>query len=211
MAKGALVSLEVAAGAISIGLVLGIIFGVATLSSNRLVRMAAGVYITVIRGTPLLLQIFFLFLGGPQLFRLITGHSISPDPLVTGILALGLNSGAYTAEIIRAGIQSIDRGQTEGALSLGLKKMQVMRYVILPQALRRMVPPLGNELIVMLKDSSLISAIGVYDLMFTAKLLGAKYYTYVPFLMGAAVIYLIMTMMIQRTMKYLERRWPVRV
>lgn len=129
-----------------------------------------------------------------------------PDPLVTGIVALGINSGAYNAEIIRAGIQSINKGQMEAARSTGLGHVQAMTYVILPQALKRMIPPLANELIVLLKDSSLISTIGVGELMFSAKVLGAKYYTYVPFLVGAGCIYLTLTFSFSRFFNVLERR-----
>jgi His/Glu/Gln/Arg/opine family amino acid ABC transporter permease subunit len=209
--KGMLTTLECTTGAITIGLVLGVIAGISVISEKRLIRWIADAYVQVIRGTPLLLQIFFFYLGGPQIYRALTGDTISPDPLITGILALGVNSGGYTAEIIRAGIQSIGQGQTEAALSSGLTKRQTMIYIILPQAMRRMIPPLFNELIVLLKDSSLISTIGVADLMFSAKLLGSKYYNYVPFLMGAAVVYLTLTISFSRVMKYLERRWPVRL
>lgn len=211
MLKGMLTTLGVTSGAISLGLVLGIIAGVGVISEKKLYRYVCDVYVQLIRGTPVLLQIFFFYLGGPQIYRAITGDSISPDPLITGIIALGVNSGAYTAEIIRAGIQSIGKGQTEAALSSGLCKRQTMIYIILPQALRRMIPPLFNELIVLLKDSSLISTIGVADLMFSAKLLGSKYYNYVPFLLGAAFVYLVLTISFSRVMKYLENRWPVRL
>jgi His/Glu/Gln/Arg/opine family amino acid ABC transporter permease subunit len=211
MFKGMLTTLECTGGAISMGLVLGIVAGIAIISEKRLTRWIADAYVQIIRGTPLLLQIFFFYLGGPQIYRAITGDSISPDPLITGILALGVNSGAYTAEIIRAGIQSIGKGQTEAAMSSGLSRNQTMIYIILPQALRRMIPPLFNELIVLLKDSSLISTIGVADLMFSAKLLGSKYYNYVPFLLGAACVYLVLTISFSRVMKYLENRWPVRL
>ncbi|SKA71804.1 polar amino acid transport system permease protein [Paucidesulfovibrio gracilis DSM 16080] len=211
MLKGMVTTLECTSGAISLGLILGIVAGIGVISDKRLYRWISDIYVQVIRGTPLLLQIFFFYLGGPQVYRAITGDTISPDPLITGILALGVNSGGYTAEIIRAGIQSIGTGQTEAALSSGLNKRQTMIYIILPQALRRMIPPLFNELIVLLKDSSLISTIGVADLMFSAKLLGSKYYNYVPFLLGAALIYLTLTVSFSRIMKYLERRWPVRL
>ncbi|MEF2145457.1 MAG: amino acid ABC transporter permease [Desulfovibrionaceae bacterium] len=211
MLQGMVTTLGVTSGAISLGLILGVLAGVGVLSEKKLYHYVADVYVQLIRGTPVLLQIFFFYLGGPQIYRALTGDSISPDPLITGILALGVNSGAYTAEIIRAGIQSIGKGQTEAAQSSGLSKRQTMFYIILPQALRRMIPPLFNELIVLLKDSSLISTIGVADLMFSAKLLGSKYYNYVPFLLGAACVYLVLTVTFSRIMKYIEVRWPVRL
>lgn len=210
MLKGTLVTLELTIGAIIIGLVLGIIAGMGILSKNRVYHIISDIYVQFIRGTPILLQIFFFYLGVPQIYRAITGVPISPDPFITGMLALGFNSGAYTAEVIRAGIQSISIGQTEAAQSQGFSGLQTMRYIILPQALRRMVPPIFNELIVLLKDSALISTIGVMDLMFTSKLLGAKYYNYVPFLLGAGLVYLTLTIFLSRLLKFLEKRFPVR-
>jgi len=207
--KGALTSIEVTLLAITLGLILGIIFGMARIAHKKWLQVVADVYIQVIRGTPMLLQIFFFFLGLPQIYAAITGNYFSPNPFVVGTIALGINSGAYTAEIIRAGIQSIDKGQSEAAYSLGMPYSMVMSQIILPQALRRMIPPLGSELIILLKDSSLISTIGVADLMFTAKILGSKYYTYVPFLLGAGVVYLVLTVLISRTLNRVERRLTI--
>lgn len=203
---GAMITLEVTFGALALGLFLGIFAGIGRISRRLGLRMIADAYIQVIRGTPMLLQIFFFYLGFPQLYMMATGQGITPDPLITGIVALGINSGAYNAEIIRAGIQSIDKGQMEASRGTGLSHVQAMVWVILPQALKRMIPPLGNELIVLLKDSSLISTIGVAELMFTAKVLGAKYYTYVPFLVGVGCIYLTLTFGFSRMFNALERK-----
>ena len=203
---GTLVTLQVTVGALVMGLVLGILAGTGRISRRLQIRILADTYIQVIRGTPMLLQIIFFYLGFPQLYMLATGEGFTPDPLITGIVALGINSGAYNAEIIRAGIQSIDKGQMEASRSSGLSHIQAMVYVILPQALKRMIPPLGNELVVLLKDSSLISTIGVGELMFTAKVLGARYYTYVPFLVGVGCIYLTLTFGFSRFFNALERR-----
>lgn len=203
---GALVTLQVTFGALVLGLMLGILAGTCRISRRMYIRVIADAYIQVIRGTPMLLQIFFFYLGFPQIYMIITGDGITPDPLITGIVALGINSGAYNAEIIRAGIQSINKGQMEAARGCGLTHTQAMVFVILPQALKRMIPPLGNELIVLLKDSSLISTIGVAELMFSAKVLGAKYYTYVPFLVGTGCIYLSLTFSFSRIFNMLERK-----
>ena len=208
--QGTMVTLELTSGAITMGLILGIIAGMGVISQNRFYRTASDIYVQLIRGTPILLQIFFFFLGVPQIYYALTGNSISPDPVMTGMIALGFNSGAYTAEIIRAGIQAIPTGQSEASHSLGLSDAQTMRYIILPQALRRMVPPLLSELIVLLKDSALVSTIGVMDLMFTSKLLGAKYYNYVPFLVGAGGIYLFFTIILSRLLKVYEKKYPIR-
>ena len=204
--NGAMATLQVTFGALAMGLVLGILAGTCRISRRLFIRILADAYIQVIRGTPMLLQIFFFYLGFPQIYMMVTGNGITPDPLLTGIVALGINSGAYNAEIIRAGIQSINRGQMEAARSTGLGHTQAMIYVILPQALKRMIPPLGNELIVLLKDSSLISTIGVAELMFSAKVLGARYYTYVPFLVGAGCIYLTLTFTFSRFFNQLEKK-----
>lgn len=204
--NGAMATLQVTFGALAMGLVLGVVAGTCRISRRFAVRVVADAYIQIIRGTPMLLQIFFFYLGFPQIYMMITGNGITPDPLITGIVALGINSGAYNAEIIRAGIQSINKGQMEAARSTGLGHTQSMIYVILPQALKRMIPPLGNELIVLLKDSSLISTIGVAELMFSAKVLGARYYTYVPFLVGAGCIYLTLTFTFSRFFNALERK-----
>lgn len=208
--KGTMVTLELTGGAITMGLILGIIAGMGVISRNKWYRTLSDIYVQLIRGTPVLLQIFFFFLGVPQIYNAVTGNTLSPDPVITGIIALGFNSGAYTAEIIRAGIQAIPAGQGEASHSLGMSDTQTMRYVILPQALRRMVPPLMSELIVLLKDSALVSTIGVMDLMFTSKLLGAKYYNYVPFLVGAGAIYLFFTVFLSRLLKVYERKYPIR-
>jgi His/Glu/Gln/Arg/opine family amino acid ABC transporter permease subunit len=204
--SGAWYTVQITFGALTLGLMLGILAGTCRISRRTPVRLAADCYIQVIRGTPMLLQIFFFYLGFPQIYMVITGHGITPDPLITGIIALGINSGAYNAEIIRAGIQSINKGQMEAARGTGLGHTQAMVFVILPQALKRMIPPLGNELIVLLKDSSLISTIGVGELMFSAKVLGARYYTYVPFLVGAGCIYLTLTFTFSRIFNAMERK-----
>ena len=196
-------------GAVILGLFLGVVFGLGRISNNRIVRSIAGVYVTVLRGTPMLLQIFFIFFGIPQLYNVFTGGQMNLDAHLAGIIALGLNSGAYVAEIVRAGIQSIDKGQTEAALSLGLTNRQAMRLVILPQAFKRIIPPLANEFIVLLKDSSLVSSIGASELMYSSRVMGARYYDYVQFLIGAGIIYLTLTIIFSHLVTKLERRLAV--
>lgn len=206
---GALNTLKITLGALGIGLVLGTVAGTSRVSRNAALRRSADVYIQIIRGTPMLLQIYFFFFGLPQLYMMIFDSRMVDDPLWLGMLALGINSGAYTAEIIRAGILSIDRGQMEAARCSGLTHGQAMRSIILPQAFVRMIPPLCNELIVLLKDSSLVSVVGYAELMYTAKVLGAKYYTYVPFLLGAGIIYLSLTFTFAKILEYTERKLNV--
>jgi len=204
--QGTLVTIKMTLGAIIIGIVLGVLAGLARISKNIILKSISGIYLTIIRGTPMLLQIIFIFVGIPQIYNMITGNSVSFDPVIAGTIGIGINSGAYVAEIVRAGIQSIDIGQMEAARSLGLNHSKAMKYIILPQAFKVIIPPLGNEAIVLLKDTSLVSAIGARDLMNCSKMMGAKFYMYAEFLVGAAFIYLILTFIIAKLVGHLERR-----
>lgn len=204
--SGAFNTLKITFCALLIGLVLGTLAGVARISRNVFMRYISDAYIQVIRGTPMLLQIYFFMFGLPQLYNVLIGGRMPQDAFWLGMIALGINSGAYTAEIIRAGILSINRGQMEAARCSGLTHRQAMVHVILPQAFKRMIPPLCNELIVLLKDSSLVSVVGFGELMFTAKVLGAKYYTYVPFLVGVGIIYLSLTFTFAKILHKVERK-----
>ena len=187
----------------AIGFVIGLIVGVARISHLRPLRMLAEVYVEFFRGTPLLVQIFLFYFALP----VITGQRI--DPFIAAISACGINSGAYVAEIFRAGIQSVDEGQMEAGRSLGMTWLQTMRYIIVPQAFKRVIPPLGNEFIAMLKDSSLVSVIGFEELTRRGQLIIAKTYGSFEIWMSVAVIYLVMTLTISRFVAYLERRCRV--
>ncbi|MFA6942200.1 MAG: amino acid ABC transporter permease [Clostridiaceae bacterium] len=204
--QGTFVTIKMTIGAIIIGIVLGVLVGLARISKNVILKSISGIYLTIIRGTPMLLQIIFIFVGIPQIYNTITGNSVSFNPIIAGTIGIGINSGAYVAEIVRAGIQSIDIGQMEAARSLGLSHSRAMKYIILPQAFKVIIPPLGNEAIVLLKDTSLVSAIGARELMNCSKMMGAKFYMYAEFLVGAAIIYLILTFIISKLVGYLERR-----
>ncbi|HEY4067304.1 MAG TPA: amino acid ABC transporter permease, partial [Burkholderiaceae bacterium] len=157
--RGARATIEVTAAALGLGCVLGLFGGLGRLDPSR--RLAYGIasgYVLLIRGTPLLVQLFLLFFGLPQ-------FGIVLPAFACGVLGLGLYSGAYVSEIVRGAIQSIDRGQVLAARSLGMTERQVMREVILPQALVRMIPPLGNEFIALIKNSALVSLLTIPDLM----------------------------------------------
>ena len=200
---GAGVTIQITVLSTAIGFVIGLIVGVARISNLRLLRMLAEVYVEFFRGTPLLVQIFLFYFALP----VITGQRI--DPFIAAISACGINSGAYVAEIFRAGIQSIDEGQMEAGRSLGMTWLQTMRYIIVPQAFTRVIPPLGNEFIAMLKDSSLVSVIGFEELTRRGQLIIAKTYGSFEIWMSVAVIYLVMTLTISRFVAYLERRCRV--
>lgn len=199
--KGAAVTVEITALSVGLGLIIGIIVGIARLSNNKFIRAIAAIYVDFIRGTPLLVQIFLVYFALPQLI----GMRI--DPFIAAVAACSINSGAYVAEIFRGGIQSIDPGQGEAARALGLNWFQSMRFVIMPQAFKRILPPLGNEFITMLKDSSLVSVIGFEELTRTGQLIISRTYAAFEIWIAVAIIYLVMTIAISRLVAYLEKRF----
>lgn len=204
--KGAALSVMIAAIAVAMGVVLGTLGAAGRLSRNKLFNGIATVYVELLRGTPMMMQITFAFLALPALITKIVGHPIRFNPLITGIIAIGLNSGAYTTELIRSGINSIDKGQFEAADTLGLSYKQKMIKIILPQAFKVILPPLVSEFITLIKDSSLLSTIGVVELMKSATTVGANYYAYLPPLTVASGIYLVLNLIISYGSKLLERR-----
>lgn len=203
LAEGTLLTLELTFIAVSLGFVIGTFAGIGRLSKNKFVKAIAAIYIDFIRGTPLLVQILLVYMGLPQ----IIGRPI--PAMIAAIVSLSINSGAYVAEIVRAGIQSIDKGQMEASRSLGMTYGQTMRYIILPQAFRRIIPPLGNEFIAMLKDSSLVSVIALEELMRKAQLVYTRDYRPFDILFAVSIIYLIMTLSISQLVRYSERRLRV--
>jgi His/Glu/Gln/Arg/opine family amino acid ABC transporter permease subunit len=162
-------------------------------------KVIASVYIEFIRGTPLLLQIFIVYFG-------TTSFGFKLTPVVACVIALSINSGAYVAEIIRSGIDAIDKGQLEAARSLGMNQRMAMQHIILPQAIRNILPAIGNEFVAIIKESSMASAIGVAEITYGAKLVtGATYRSFEP-LIVAAICYFILTFTLGRLMAYVERR-----
>ena len=198
--QGALVTLEITALAVGLGLVFGLVAALAQLSKFAPLRLTAKVYVDFIRGTPLLVQIFIYFA-----LPVVIGHRI--DPFFAAVAACSINSGAYVAEIFRAGIQSIDIGQMRAGLSLGMNWTMTMRYIILPQAFKRIIPPLGNEFIAMLKDSSLVSVIGFEELTRSGQLIIAETYGSLEIWSAVAIIYLVMTLTITRIVSVLEKKF----
>ena len=198
---GAGVTIKITALSVALGVVIGLFVGIARISRIKILRVIAAIYVDFFRGTPLLVQIFLVYFALP----VITGQRV--DPFVAAIGSCGINSGAYVAEIFRAGIQSIDKGQMEAGRSLGMTWVQTMRYIIVPQAFKRVIPPLGNEFIALLKDSSLVSVIGFEELTRRGQLIIAKTYGSLEIWISVAVIYLAMTLTISRFVAYLERRY----
>lgn len=196
---GAGVTIEITAIAVGLGFVFGLITSVCRLSGVKILNILAVCYVNIIRGTPLLVQIFLIYFALPM----IIGERI--NPFVAAVAACSVNSGAYVAEIFRAGIQSVDKGQMEAGRSLGLSWMQTMRYIILPQAFKHVIPPLGNEFISMTKETSLVSVIGFEELTRRGQLIIAKTYGSFEIWLTVAFIYLVMTFTIAQLVSYLER------
>lgn len=186
--------------AVLIGVVLGLGLALMRRSRFRLIKFVAAAYIEFVRGTPLLVQLFIIFYGLP----VVTGMRF-PD-FVAGVIALSLNSAAYVAEIIRAGLQSVDRGQMEAARSLGMTHHTAMRHIIIPQAFKNILPALGNEFIVVIKESAIVSVIGIYEIMRSANIV--RGITYRPFepLIVAALIYFVLTFTLSNLLGIAERR-----
>lgn len=201
---GAVVTLQLTALSAFLGMVFGSLLGIARLSPSPAVRWITRAYIDFFRGTPLLVQIFMIYFGLPALAQQAFGISLNWDRFTAAVVALSLNSAAYLAEIVRAGIQSIDLGQSEAAQSLGLGSVQTMRYVIFPQALRRMLPPLGNEFITMLKDTSLVAVISYEELFYRGQLIVASNYRAFEIYAAVALIYLLLTIISSRAFSFLE-------
>lgn len=201
---GAGITIEITALSVALGMVIGLFVGIARISTIKPIRWIAAAYIDFLRGTPLLVQIFLIYFALPML----AGQRV--DPFVAAITACGVNSGAYIAEIFRAGIQAIDDGQMEAGRSLGMTWTQTMRYIIVPQAFKNIVPPLGNEFIALLKDSSLVSVIGFEELTRRGQLIIARTYGSLEIWLSVAVIYLIMTLTISRLVAYIEKRLNTR-
>lgn len=169
----------------------------------------ATAYVEFMRGTPLMVQILFIFYALPQLgisFPDIPGLGFDFPRFASGITAMGFNSGAYISEIVRAGIQAVKKGQTEASLSLGMTKLQTMRYIVLPQAFKNILPALGNEFITVIKESSIVMVIGITELMFNTAQVYSSSYRYFESLIVCAVIYFVMTFATSRLLGLLERR-----
>ncbi|MDR6125023.1 glutamine transport system permease protein [Bacillus sp. SLBN-46] len=199
--KGTLLTIGFSVASILIGTFLGLFIGLGKMSQKRLYALPFSWYINFFRGTPLMVQILLIH------FAVVPAFIGTTNAIVAAILALSLNSAAYVAEIFRAGIQSIDKGQMEAARSLGMTHGQAMRFVILPQAFKRMIPPLGNEFIVLIKDSSLAALIAAPELMYWGRAMQGQYMRpWEPYL-SAAVIYLVLTLTLNYLLNRLERRF----
>jgi glutamine transport system permease protein len=186
-----------------IGFALGANFGLGRVSNNKIAYALSTIYIEVVRGTPVLVQAIWIFFALP----LIIGFNL--DSVVAGIIVIAINSGAYIAEIVRGAVESIAKGQMEAGRSLGLNQRQTMRHVIWPQALKRMIPPLGNQFIISIKDTSLLSVILVPELIFQGRLIAANHFNAVEIYTTVALFYLAITLSLSIILRVIERRMNV--
>ncbi len=200
ISQGVFTTLYVSAISIMIASVIAIVGAVAKLSNNGFAFAIASFYTSFFRGLPLLMQVYLIYLGLPQLGFIV-------DAVPAGVMALSLCYGAYMTEIFRAGIQSINRGQWEASRSMGFGFSLTMRRIILPQALPVIIPPTGNQFIAMLKDSSLVSVIGVWELMFLARTLGQKTFQHMEMLISAALIYWMLSICLELVQSRIERHF----
>nr|WP_221195818.1 amino acid ABC transporter permease [Halomonas organivorans] len=200
MLTGIPYTLLISFSGLALGFIIGIVFGLLRISPAKWLRWPAVAYIEIFRGTPVLVQVLFIFYGLPQLL----GGPI--NALVAGIAAIAVNSGAYISEIVRGGVQSIERGQREAGLSLGLSRRQTFRYIIWPQALRRMIPPLGNQGIISIKDTSLFSVIGVGELVRQGQVYIATTFNALEVYLMVAMLYLVVTLTLSVALRLLERK-----
>ncbi|MBN8756988.1 MULTISPECIES: amino acid ABC transporter permease [Variovorax] len=198
--RGALVTVEITACALALGCVLGLLVGIGRLNpKRRWIYGACTAYVAAIRGTPLLVQLFILFFGLPHFGILLPAF-------LCGVLGLGVYSGAYVSEIVRGAIQSIDKGQTMAAQSLGMTPGVAMRQIVLPQAVVRMIPPLGNEFIALIKNSALVSLLTIHDVMHEGQKIISVSYRSLEVYLAIAVVYFVLTGTMTLILRHFEQK-----
>jgi len=203
LAHGTLVTVEVTAGAIVLGCLIGLLVGLARLEPKRRIPYTLGTtYVSIVRGTPLLVQLFIWFFGLPH-------FGLNLPAFVCGIVGMGMYSGAYVSEIVRGAIQSVDRGQMEAARSLGMPHGLAMRQIIVPQAMIRMIPPLGNEFIALIKNSSLVSLLTIADLMHEGQKIISASYRSLEVYLAIALVYFVLTNLTGLALRSAERKLRV--
>lgn len=210
-AQGMMNTMLIALTGTMIGLIIGFLFSFLKTQKNNkrdrkitkilksFGRGTAHIYIEVIRGTPMMVQAVFFYYG-------LTSLGYKLPVILAGIVVVSINTGAYMAEIIRAGIQSVDQGQSEAASSLGMNNLQIMRYVVLPQAIKNVLPSIGNEFVVNIKDTSVLNVIGVTELYFQSSSIAGTTYRYFDTFFVTAVLYFILTFTTTRILNYIERK-----
>jgi His/Glu/Gln/Arg/opine family amino acid ABC transporter permease subunit len=201
LARGAIVTIEIALVAGVLATILGFTLGLASLSGVRVLQAAVGGFVDFVRGTPLLIQIFLIFFALPVI-------GVRFNEITAGIIALTLNTGGYIAETVRGAVGSIERGQTEAAQSIGMVRGQILFWILLPQALRPIVPPLTNELITMTKNTSLLSVISVYELTRAGQAIISVYFVPFEIYTLLALYYYLLIKSLSALSRWLERKMP---
>jgi polar amino acid transport system permease protein len=200
--EGSIMTIQLTVITLILGTILGIITALFKLTKNAFLRAVATLYTWIFRGTPMILQLFFFYYALPMM-------GITLTPFTAAVIGLSLNCGAYMAEIIRGGIISVDKGQFEASKALGFTYFQTMSKIILPQTLRLIIPPVGNEFITMLKDTSLVSTIAMVELMRSAVQISSTTFKYTEMLLAAAALYLVLTTIFTGVFSYLEKKLSV--
>jgi polar amino acid transport system permease protein len=200
--EGSIMTVQLTVITLVLGTILGIITALFKLTKNIFLRTLSTLYTWIFRGTPMILQLFFFYYALPMM-------GVNLTPFTAAVIGLSLNCGAYMAEIIRGGILSVDKGQFEASKALGFTYLQTMSKIILPQTLRIIIPPVGNEFITMLKDTSLVSTIAMVELMRSAVQISSTTFKYTEMLLAAAFLYLVMTTIFTSAFSFLEKKLSV--
>jgi aspartate/glutamate/glutamine transport system permease protein len=200
LAQGLLITLEVSALALVLALALGVLVATLRVAPSAALRRTGTAYVEFLRNIPLLVQLFFLFFALPSI-------GIRLPAFACGVLALGVYTSAFVAEAIRSGIAAVPAGQLEAGLSSGMGYAAAMRMIVLPQAITKTIPPLGNTALNLIKNSSLVSTVSMLDILGTANLMGSRSFQYVPMFVGAAICYLILTLPAAFAVNVLEKRY----
>lgn len=209
--EGTIVTIVLSLSTVVIGSLIGLIVVLMKLSNVKFFNVIANLYTNIVRGTPMLLQLFFWLYGLPVIGLSFSGLSFlggtyGSREFITAIVALAINSGAYISEILRGGLESVDKGQVEAGRALGMSSGETMFSVIIPQAIRIVLPGLGNEFITMIKESSIVSTVGVFDVMYTSNIVKASTYSIFEPLIVVGVIYFVLTYSLSTLMKVIEKR-----
>lgn len=202
--KGMLMTVVLSLVSVLIGSLLGIIPALGRLSKNKLFYYPATIYVDIIRGTPLLVQVLLLYAFINLPVKMVFGIDMSN--FIPGMLALIINSSAYVSELIRGGVQAVDPGQSEAALSLGMTKFETMKKIVFPQAIKNIIPSLGNEFVTMIKETAIFINIGVAELMYSAELVKTYTYAVKETYIVVAILYLLLTLPMSKLMGYFEKR-----
>lgn len=209
--EGTTVTIVLSLSTVLLGSLIGLVTVLMQQSEMKVLNWIASIYTNVIRGTPMLLQLFLWLYGLPMIgisFSSIgfLGGIYGSREFITAVVALGINSGAYVSEVLRGGLEAVDKGQVEAGRALGLSKSETMFSIVIPQAIRTVLPGLGNEFVTMIKESSIVSVVGVFDVMYTSNVVKASTYSIFEPLIVVGVIYFILTYSLSRLLKVLEKR-----